>query len=149
MMSLSLGEEHAMTAQTSNAVVIFDGECNFCAFAVQFILRRDRAQYFQFASRQSPAGIRLLEQVGFSPGSSPNSIVLFENGAISTKSTAALRIAKRLSGFWPVFSVFLLIPAPIRDGVYDIIARNRYRFAGKRQSCMVPTPETRARFLSD
>lgn len=138
-----------MTEQSSSATVIFDGECNFCAFAVQFILKRDPAQHFQFASRQSPAGMRLLTQAGFTSGSSPDSIVLIKDRTFYTKSTATLRIAKQLNGFWPIFSLFLILPHALRDSVYDFIARNRYRLAGKRKVCAVPTVETRARFLSD
>jgi predicted DCC family thiol-disulfide oxidoreductase YuxK len=133
----------------STSVVLFDGECNLCDRAVQFMLQRDRAKRLRFASRQSPAAQRLLQQIGCKREDLPESIALVEDGKVYTKSTAALRIAKRLGGLWQLASVFLIIPAPLRNVVYDWIARNRHKWFGKRDECMLPTAETRERFLDE
>lgn len=127
------------------AVVLFDGVCSFCNKAVRFIIRRDRNAYFRFASLQSDAGIALLADHGQAPRL--DSIVLVENGRVFTESTAALRIARRLDGWWKAAVVLLAIPKPVRDFVYRSFARRRYRWFGRQESCMLPTPEQKARFL--
>ena len=132
-----------------SSVVLFDGECNLCNHSVQFILRRDPARRFHFAALQSSAAQRLLRQSGQAPTLLPDSVVLVEQAKVYTKSTAALRIARRLSGLWPLAAVFLLVPAFLRDGVYDLIAQHRYRLFGKREACMLPSPELRGRFLNE
>jgi predicted DCC family thiol-disulfide oxidoreductase YuxK len=128
-------------------VVLFDGECNLCNGYVQFILRRDKAKRFRFASLQSPVAQRLLKESGRKWEELPDSIVLVEGGKVYVKSTAALRIAKGLGGLWPVLSVFLIVPTALRNMIYDWIARNRYKWFGKREECMLPTVETKERFL--
>jgi predicted DCC family thiol-disulfide oxidoreductase YuxK len=129
------------------AVVLFDGVCNLCNGAVQFIIRRDRGARFRFASLQSDTGRRLLvdrpELYGL------DSIVLIENGQLYTQSSAALRIARRLDGPWRASGILLIAPRWLRDPVYRWIARNRYRWFGKQQSCMLPTAEMKGRFLQD
>ncbi len=132
-----------------SSVVLFDGECNLCNHSVQFILRRDPARRFHFAALQSAAAQSLLRQAGQAPTLLPDSVVLVEQAKVYTKSAAALRIARRLRGLWPLAAVFLLVPAFLRDGVYDLIARHRYRLFGKREACMLPSPELRGRFLSE
>ncbi|MCC7063838.1 MAG: thiol-disulfide oxidoreductase DCC family protein [Planctomycetes bacterium] len=127
-------------------VVLFDGDCNLCNGAVQFVLRRDPRAVFHFASLQSAVGRQLLASVGAN-ATLPDSIVLVQDGALALKSTAALRIARGLRWPWPLFAVFFVVPRPLRDLLYDWIARNRYRWFGKRESCLVPTPALRARFL--
>lgn len=130
----------------STPVVLFDGDCNLCHGAVQFVLRRDRRQRFRFASLQSAAGRRLLTELGVL-GALPDSIVLVHAGRVRTKSAAALAIARGLRWPWPLATVAWLVPWPLRDLVYDWIARNRHRWFGRRQECWVPTPDLRARFL--
>ena len=106
-------------------IILFDGECNFCDKSVQFIIKRDRDGVFQFASQQSEVGQRLLLE-----NSIPkwiDSFFLISGEKIYYKSSAALRVCRDLNGFWKVFYLFLVVPKPIRDGVYDFIARNRYR----------------------
>jgi predicted DCC family thiol-disulfide oxidoreductase YuxK len=125
-------------------VVLFDGVCNFCDGAVNFILDRDARGHFEFAALQSPAGARLLEQAG-QPGMS--TIVLFEGERVYTQSTAALRIARKLDGAWPLLYALVVVPKPLRDWAYRTFAKNRYRLFGKLDACRVPTPELRARFL--
>ncbi|XEC93350.1 thiol-disulfide oxidoreductase DCC family protein [Paenibacillus tarimensis] len=126
------------------AVVLFDGVCNFCNSSVQFIIKRDSKRRFQFASLQSEAARRMLNDHHAPPS---DSVVLIESGQVYVKSTAALRICRHLDGFWKYCSVFLAVPWGLRDIVYNFIAKNRYRWFGKRDSCMLPTPEQRSRFL--
>ena len=132
-----------------SAVVLYDGECNLCNHSVQFILRRDPAERFRFAALQSPAARRLLLQAGQAPTLLPDSVILVEQGKVYAKSTAALRIARQLSGLWPCAAVLLLVPVPLRNWGYDLIARNRYRLFGRKDACMVPSLELQGRFLND
>jgi predicted DCC family thiol-disulfide oxidoreductase YuxK len=126
--------------------ILFDGVCNLCNGSVQFILRRDPQARFRFASLQSEAGRRLVTEQGLDP-EVLNSVILIEEGRVYRESTAALRIARHMSGAWKLLRVFVLIPRPIRDVVYRLIARNRYRWFGKSETCWLSTPELRARFL--
>lgn len=128
------------------AVVLFDGVCNLCNASVNFVIDRDPAGRFRFAALQSEAAAPLLARAGLAPDHL-GSIVLVEEGRIYTRSTAALRIARRLSGAWPLLAVFLAVPRPLRDLAYDVIARHRYRWFGRAEACRVPTPELRTRFL--
>jgi len=132
----------------SRELILFDGVCNLCNHAVQFVARRDPRARFGFASLQSQAAERRLASAGVT-GQLPDSIVLLAGDRLYTRSGAALRIARGLRFPWPILSAFLLVPRPLRDWVYDLVARNRYRWFGKRDVCMVPTPELRARFLDD
>ena len=125
-------------------VILFDGECNLCNGAVAFVARRDPKGRFRFASLQSPVASRLLAGAA---RPLPDSIVLLEKGRVHTRSGAALRIALGLRSLWPLLGVLLLVPWPVRDWVYDWVARRRYRWFGRREACLVPTPELRARFL--
>lgn len=125
--------------------MLFDGDCNLCNGAVKFILRRDPAGRFHFAALQSAAGRQALAAAGVT-GPLPDSIVLVSEGGIAVKSTAALRITRGLRWPWPLLAVFWLVPFPLRDLVYDWIARHRYRWFGKNKACLVPRPEWRARF---
>ena len=123
-------------------VVLFDGVCNLCNRTVQFVLARDPNARFQFAPLDSEAARRLL---GLQPP--PETIALVEDGCVSTKSTAALRIARHLRFPWPLLYAFLAVPRPLRDLVYDWIARHRYAWFGRRESCMIPGPDVRKRFV--
>lgn len=131
-----------------SAVVLFDGVCNLCNASVAFILRRDPKAYFRFASLQSRAAAKLLHGRP-EIGTGLDSIVLLEDGACFTQSTAALRIARRLSGAWPLLYAFIVLPRFLRDPIYNWIARNRYRWFGRRDACMLPGPEIRDRFLTE
>ena len=128
-------------------LILFDGVCNLCAWAVRFIIERDPKGVFRFASLQSDLGKELLTKHGLATDSM-DSFVLIEGGTAFTESTAALRVAQRLSGAWPLCSAALIFPRCLRDPAYRFIARNRYRWFGKQDSCMMPTPELRARFLA-
>ena len=127
-------------------IILFDGVCNLCNTSVQFILKRDRRSRFRFASLQGPAGQALLQRSGL-PADHLDSFVLVENNKVYTRSSAALRVISRLGGGYTLFYVFWIIPRPIRDGVYDWVARHRYRWFGKEDSCWLPRPEWKERFL--
>ena len=113
---------------------------------MQFVVRRDPDAYFQFASLGSAAAERSLSGAP-APGRLPDSIVLVEDGRVFTQSGAALRIARRLTFPWPLTYAFIIIPRPLRDWVYAFIARHRYRWFGRRETCMIPGPRLRDRFL--
>lgn len=129
-------------------IVLFDGVCNLCSGSVQFILRRDRRQQFMFASLQGNAGRELLNRFNLPPNDL-NSFVLIESDRAYTRSTAALRMAKHLGGVWQLAYAFIIIPRPIRDAVYKLIARNRYRWFGKKKECWIPSPKWRSAFLDE
>lgn len=127
-------------------MVLFDGVCNLCNASVDFILERDSKSIFRFASLQSEAGQELLRRFRL-PTEEHRSLVLVEGDRFFTRSSAALLIARRLDGFWPLLYAFIVVPRFLRDAVYDLFARNRYRWFGRRDTCRVPTPEERGRFL--
>jgi len=128
-------------------IVLFDGVCNLCNSAVQFIIRHDKKKVFMFTSLQSDAGQKQLEQYNF-PLDELNSFILIENNKAYTRSSGALRVVKKLKGLWPLLYGFMIVPKFIRDGVYDWVGRNRYKWFGKQEACMIPTPELKARFLN-
>lgn len=130
----------------THPVVLFDGVCNLCNGSVQFILKRDPQARFRFASLQSEAGRSLLVEHGLDPDAL-SSVVVIEDGRVWQESSAALRIARHLPGAWKLLRVFIVIPRPLRDAVYRLIARNRYRWFGKSETCWLPTPELKGRFL--
>ena len=128
-------------------VILFDGICNLCNNAVQFVLKHDKKNLFRFASLQSDFGKSILIKYGL-PTDNFNSFVLILNGKAYTKSTAALSVAKMLSGPMKLLYGFIIVPAFIRNGVYNVIANNRYKWFGKKESCMLPSPDVAARFLN-
>jgi predicted DCC family thiol-disulfide oxidoreductase YuxK len=127
-------------------IILFDGVCNLCNASIDFVLERDPKAHFRFASLQGEAG-RALLRLHSIPADDMNSVVLVENNRTYTRSTAALRIARILTFPWPLLSVFLFLPAQVRDLFYDLVAQNRYRWFGQRETCRMPTPELKARFL--
>lgn len=126
-------------------VILFDGVCNFCDASVQFILERDPNEIFRFASLQSEAGQGLLKK--YHVPEDVDSMILIESDKVYFKSSAALRISRHLQGTWKLLYILIIVPAPVRNVVYDIIARNRYKWFGKKESCMLPSPNVRKRFL--
>lgn len=129
-----------------SAIVLFDGECNFCDSSVQFIIKRDSKGYFNFASLQSDVGQKLL--IEYDVPADMDSFMLLEDGKAYFKSSAALRICKHLYGGWKLLYALLILPVPIRNAFYDFIARNRYKWFGKKDDhCMLPSPDVRRRFL--
>lgn len=125
-------------------IVYFDGVCNLCNAAVDFIIRRDGAGVFRFAPLQGPTAQERLSQV---PEGDPDTIVVQEDGRLFSRSDAALRIARGLGGGWRLLMVLWWLPRPIRDAIYTWVARNRYRWFGRKETCRLPTPGERARFL--
>ncbi|MBI3511014.1 MAG: DUF393 domain-containing protein [Bacteroidetes bacterium] len=128
------------------SIVLFDGVCNYCNTKVNFIIRHDNKDHFRFTPLQSALAKKILTDHGLDP-EQMNSFVLYENDKCFFKTTAILRMAKHLGGLYPLLYALIIIPAPIRDIYYNIIAKNRYKWWGKKESCMVPTPEVRKKFL--
>ena len=140
------------------AIVLFDGVCNFCDASVNFVIEHDRDRYFKFAPLQSDAGKRLAAEHGIASASVEHradtdvipidSLILVEEGKAYTHSTGALRILRHLGAPWSWLYGLIIVPAPIRDFFYRLFAKYRYRFFGKKDECMIPSPEVRARFLT-
>lgn len=135
-----------MKMNLDKPIILFDGVCNLCNASVQFIIKRDSKEYFLFSSLQSDAAQAILlqyklENLDF------NTIILLEDGIIYDKSTAILKIMRKLSGFYKLGYLFIVVPKFIRDFVYKIISKNRYKWFGKRDSCMIPTEELKLRFI--
>jgi predicted DCC family thiol-disulfide oxidoreductase YuxK len=126
-------------------IILFDGVCNLCNSSVQFIIKRDQLAKFQFASLQSEIGQKLLRKYDYNQDL--NSFILIEDEKIYIKSSAALRVCMNLNGLWKYLSIFRIIPPSIRDYIYEIIAKNRYIWFGKQETCMIPTSEMKQRFL--
>jgi len=129
------------------SIILFDGVCNLCNRAVQFVIKRDKRNQFLFASLQSEEGKKILADNNFHDNKM-NSFLVVENDRVYDRSTAVLRVSKKLKGLWPMLYGFIIVPKFIRDGVYGFIARNRYQWFGKKDECMIPTQELRAKFLS-
>lgn len=137
-----MGTDHSIV----KPIIFFDGVCNLCNSSVQFIIKRDKQHKFLFASLQSAYAQEnlpenLYEKADF------KSIILKTGDNIKTKSTAILTITKYMSGLWPLVSIFLILPKFVRDGVYDMVARNRYKWFGKEDACMIPSVELKSKFL--
>lgn len=129
------------------SIILFDGICNLCNSSVQFVLKHDHKNQFMFASLQSTEGQNLLKQFQL-PQQDFNSFILIENEKVYLKSTAALMVARQLKGAVKLLYGFIIVPPFIRNAVYNFIAKNRYKWFGKKESCMIPTPELKARFLN-
>lgn len=132
----------------NNPVVLFDGVCNLCSSSVQFVIRHDPQRQFRYASLQSAFGRQVMTHFGL-PSNQLNSFILLEGDTIHTKSSGALRVAKKLNGLWPLLYGFIIVPPFIRDAVYTFIANNRYKWFGKKEACWLPTPELRNLFLDN
>ena len=128
------------------SLILFDGYCNLCSGTVQFILKHDRKAKFRFASLQSEYGKTILQKHRL-PTDSFGTFVLVESDIVFTKSTAALRIVKSLTGMWPLLYVAIIIPRFLRDAIYNLVARNRYKWFGRRDSCWLPKIDWRERFM--
>ena len=128
-------------------IILFDGVCNLCNSAVQFVIKHDNKDVFRFVALQSELGQQILKHIGVNPANI-DSIVLYEPGvAYYCKSSAAIEMARSLGGFWHFGTVFRIIPTAIRNLLYDYVAKNRYKWYGKKESCMIPTPELKIKFL--
>lgn len=135
-------------SQIKNPVIFFDGVCNLCNSSVQFIIRHDKKKIFRFASLQSSIGQQLLKENKLVEKYF-DSFILFENQTIYTRSTGALKCVKKLSPPWSWLYIFIIVPRFIRDGIYSWIAKNRYRWFGKKEACWLPSRELRSLFLDE
>lgn len=135
-----------MKTEKKHKIILFDGVCNLCNSSVTFAIKRDKNDIFRFAALQSEIGMQLISKFKIDT-SQTDSIILVEGSKYYEKSSAALHIAKHLSGGWPLLYGFIILPKFIRNAVYDFIAKNRYKWFGKKESCMIPTPELQAKFL--
>jgi predicted DCC family thiol-disulfide oxidoreductase YuxK len=129
-----------------NPIILFDGVCNFCNAGVNFIIRQDKKKIFRFAALQSKAGQQLAEQYHL-PKNDFDSFILIDKEKAYNRSSAGLKVFTKLPRHWKWTQLFWIVPKFMRDGVYDFIARNRYKWFGKKDQCMLPTPEIRNRFL--
>ncbi|THV58330.1 thiol-disulfide oxidoreductase DCC family protein [Flagellimonas alvinocaridis] len=135
------------TVEENKKIILFDGVCNLCNGAVQFVIKRDKKDAFRYAALQSEIGEKLLKERSIDT-KVVDSIILIEPGkAYYTKSDAALEIGRSFGGGYALLAIFTWIPKSIRDAIYDFVARNRYKWFGKEESCMIPTPELKAKFL--
>lgn len=132
---------------SNKKIILFDGVCNLCNSAVQFVIQHDKKDVFRFVALQSELGQEILKHIGVNP-LNIDSIILYEPGiAYYYKSQAAIQISKNLGGFWNFATIFRIVPTIISNFIYDYIAKNRYKWYGKKESCMIPTPELKAKFL--
>lgn len=129
-----------------NSLILFDGVCNFCNYWVTFAIKRDRKNKLKFTPLQGETAKQLLPQFHIDP-SSLSSVIFIDNGKVYTQSSAAIQICKHLDGGWKLFYGLIIIPKFFRDFLYNIIARNRYKWFGKKESCLIPTAELKERFL--
>lgn len=128
-------------------IILFDGVCNLCDSSVQYVIKHDKKDAFRFVSLQSDLGQKILNHIGINPIHT-DSIVLYEPGiSYYYKSTAALHIAKGLSGIFTLATVFTILPTGFRDTIYDYVAKNRYKWYGKKEACLIPSPELKSKFL--
>lgn len=130
-----------------NKIILFDGVCNLCNGAVLFVIKRDKKDTFRYAALQSDIGQKLTKERGIDT-EKVDSIVLIEPGvAYYTKSTAALKIAMDFGGIWKLLYIFTWLPEGFRNRIYDYVAANRYKWFGRKDECMIPTPELKSKFL--
>ena len=128
-------------------IILFDGVCNLCSSAVQYVIEHDKKDVFRFTALQSDLGQDILKHIGID-AKQIDSIVMYDPGvAYYYKSTAAIEIAKHFGGVFHMGTIFKIVPRFLRDGIYDYIARNRYKWYGKKESCMIPTPELKSKFI--
>jgi predicted DCC family thiol-disulfide oxidoreductase YuxK len=143
----------ARTRPTANGVkeipdnlILFDGVCNLCSALVQFVIRHDRAAKFRFAAIQSEVGKEIFQSHGLDPAD-VQTFVFISDGEMLVRSDAAIEVVSRFGGAWRILRVFQFAPRGIRDWIYSVIARNRYRWFGRKAVCMIPAPEIKERFL--
>lgn len=129
-------------------VILFDGVCNFCNFLINFIIKRDKKDLFRFAALQSESGRKLLDKFDLNKKDF-DTIILIDGESFYIKSTAALKIAKSISGLLKILYVFVFLPGFLRDCLYDLITKTRYKLLGKRGVCRVPREDVKKKFLED
>ncbi len=130
----------------NHKIILFDGVCNLCNSSINFVIKHDKKNVFKFAALQSEVGLELISKFKIDT-SKLDSIILIDGDKYYEKSSAALHIAKNLSGAYPLLFGFMIVPKFLRNAVYDYVALNRYKWFGKKDSCMIPTPELKSKFL--
>ncbi len=128
-------------------IILFDGVCNLCNRSINYVIKHDKKDAFRFAALQSETGNKLIAQRNIDTTKIDSILLLDPNIAYYTKSTAALKIGRTFGGGWQLLAVLEWIPEVFRDWIYDVVAKNRYRWFGKRDQCMIPTPELKSKFL--
>jgi predicted DCC family thiol-disulfide oxidoreductase YuxK len=131
---------------SDKSIILFDGVCNMCNGFVNFLILRDKENRFLFGSLQSSGVKELLSRLNYT-GNKLSTVLLVENNRVYSESTAVLRIARKMNGLWPFLYVFIIVPPFLRNFLYNLVAKNRYRIFGKRDSCMMPTAELKAKFI--
>jgi predicted DCC family thiol-disulfide oxidoreductase YuxK len=134
------------SSMPGKSTILFDGVCNLCNGFVNFLISHDKKDTFKFGSLQSPKVQELLKKYDYSTNDL-STVLLIEDDTLYSQSTAVLKIVKKLNGGWPLLYVFIILPKPIRDFFYKLIAKNRYRMFGKKDACMIPTPALKAKFV--
>lgn len=135
-----------MNTSENHKIILFDGVCNLCNGAINFVIEKDKNNSFKFAALQSEIGQDLTSRFNIDR-TKVDSIILIDGDKHFEKSSAALRIAQHMSGAYPLLYMFMIVPKFIRNAVYDYIAKNRYKWFGKKESCMIPTPALKEKFL--
>ena len=136
-----------MPFPSNKKIILFDGHCNLCSGVVQFLIKNDHHDVFRYASLQSETGISILQHIGLDPKTTDSVVLYVPNVAYYIKSDAAFEIATHLSIFYQLVGILKIFPKKLRDLVYDFIAKNRYNWFGKTESCMMPNPEILSKFL--
>lgn len=136
-----------MISKDDKKIILFDGVCNLCNSSIQFVIKHDKKNHYKFAALQSDVAKMLLNERGIDSSQIDSIVLIDPNTAYYIKSSAALEIGKSFGGGWRLLSIFEWVPRPIRDWIYDLIAKNRYSWFGKQNDCMIPTPELKAKFL--
>jgi predicted DCC family thiol-disulfide oxidoreductase YuxK len=132
--------------QGQDKIILFDGVCNLCNGLVQFIIKIDKKEVFKFSSLQSEFGQKILLENNLDT-KDLNSFIFLDQDKVYHKSTAALKMYKSIGSYWQLLYIFIIVPRPIRDWIYSLIAKNRYKWFGKQESCWIPTPELKSRFI--
>ena len=132
--------------QREHKIILFDGVCNLCNGLVQFIIKIDKKEVFKFSSLQSDFGQKILLENNLDT-KDLNSFIFLDQGKLYQKSTPALKMYKSIGSFWQLLYILIIVPRPIRDWIYSFIANNRYKWFGKQESCWIPTPELKSRFI--
>jgi len=136
-------------ATDQHSILFFDGICNLCNQAVGFVIRHDKRARIHFATLQGNMGEEARRHIQATKGTVPDSLIFLDKGVYYTKSAAALRVAGYLNGGWPLMKIFLIVPTFLRNAVYDYIAGHRYKWFGKQDACLLPTPALKARFIEE
>ena len=144
--------EKAQPNPVSKTIVLFDGVCNLCIATIRFVIERDPQKKFLFAPLQSEVALKILralghEELASTSSAMPSTLVVVDQNRVYTGSSADLRLVRRLRGLWPLLYSLIIIPRPIRDGIYEWISQNRYKWFGKQNECALPKPEDADRFL--